>query len=356
MKLSFLMVKQPIGQFYIASINAGKLVKYCYIHRRDYNPQLFMSIGGVQRKDSKERINQIKKYSSDPDSTFPSSIIVSVDSSRLKITQQFIEFPDDSKELFEIIDGQHRILGLNESEYLNDFEIPVVIMPDLTEEEKAYVFSTINSNQKKIDPSLIYDLFEVSQHRSPQRTIHEVARAMNSDESSPFYRKLKMLGYKTQETEILSQGTFVNALITLISKKPKDDVIDIKNKKKLESDKALPLRNYFINDQDEIIYKIIYNYFSAIRDVFPKEWANTKDYIICRTTGFGGLCMALERLVSDGYEKKTMDYDYFYGIINKYRLFLDQNHKKLTSEFYPSNISLQRSIRNDIISAAGIND
>ena len=106
-------------------------------------------------------------------------------------------------------------------------------MFDLTEEEKAYIFSTINSNQAKVDKSLIYDLFELSTERSPLKTCHYIARIMNSKEDSPFYQRLKMLGKKENELSTLSQGTFVKGLVDLISKQPQKDMILIKNGKKV---------------------------------------------------------------------------------------------------------------------------
>ena len=98
-------------------------------------------------------------------------------------------------------------------------------MFDLTVAEEAYIFSTINSNQRKVDPSLIYDLFDVSTNRSPQKTAHEIARVMNSSTSSPFYNRLKMLGKKAsgQDKASLSQGTFAKSILMLISKKPDED-------------------------------------------------------------------------------------------------------------------------------------
>ena len=87
-------------------------------------------------------------------------------------------------------------------------------MFDLTEEEKAYVFSIINSKQTKVSSSLIYDLFSLSQHRSPTKTAHEIARALNRNTESPFYKRLKMLGKKIEgeDKATLSQGTFVKYL------------------------------------------------------------------------------------------------------------------------------------------------
>lgn len=67
-------------------------------------------------------------------------------------------------------------------------------MFDLTDEEKAYVFSIINSKQTRVNPSIVYDLFSLAERRSPQKTCHEIARGINSNPDSPFYKKLKMLG------------------------------------------------------------------------------------------------------------------------------------------------------------------
>ena len=59
-----------------------------------------------------------------------------------------------------------------------DFDIPVVVMFNLKEEQKAYVFSTINGNQVKVERSLIYDLFDLSESRGPYKTCHQIARIM----------------------------------------------------------------------------------------------------------------------------------------------------------------------------------
>lgn len=77
-----------------------------------------------------------------------------------------------------------------------DFNLPVVLMFNLTMEEKAYVFSIINSTQTKVSMSLIYDLFDLSKTRSFQKTAHEIARSLNKMNNSPFFNRLKMLGKK----------------------------------------------------------------------------------------------------------------------------------------------------------------
>lgn len=94
---------------------------------------------------------------------------------------------------------------------------------------------------------------------------------MNSNPQSPFYRKLKMLGKKESDRESLSQGTFVTYLCSLLSKGPKDDMIKLKSEKSIEYDDNYPLRKYFIDNKDEVILKIIENYFGAVEEVFDKE-------------------------------------------------------------------------------------
>ena len=218
-------VNQPIGTFYLGALKASKLIGITKTNRRELGE-------GVQRELSKARVKGIQQYCQDPDATFPTPIILAIEttgktyiqeSKSAKGIYEFV-FSEDST-IAEILDGQHRIEGIRSCETVDELELPIVIMCDLTEEEKAYVFSTINRNQVKVDKSLIYDLFELSEKRSPYKTCHEIARILNSKPSSPFYRRLKMLGKKGGVTESLSQGTFVEYLCNLISRKPKEDMI-----------------------------------------------------------------------------------------------------------------------------------
>ncbi len=135
---------------------------------------------------------------------------------------------DENSIIGEIIDGQHRIEGIKKSSKIDDFELPITLMFNLTEEEKAYIFSIINSKQTKVPKSLIYDLFFLSEERSPQKTCHEIARLFNSDENSSFFKRLKMLGRKEHQEASLSQGSFIKYLLPNISKKPDEDLRNIK--------------------------------------------------------------------------------------------------------------------------------
>jgi DGQHR domain-containing protein len=330
-------INQPIGTFYIGKLPAETVIKIAHVKKRKYDSDKSTTFGGVQRPESDSRINEIAKYCSDPDATFPTPIIISVDEkSTYTLNGSVLEFNDD--EFYgEVIDGQHRIKGIKKSDYIDKFELPIIFMFNLIEEEKAYIFSTINSKQTRVPMSLIYDLFDVYETRSPMKVCHELARTFNSDETSPFYKRLKMLGAKQDELASLSQGSFVKYLIPLISKTPDQDAIDIKKSKPLNPDNSCSLRVYFEKGEDEIIYKILFNLFNSFKEVFYEEWTNPSEYILTKTLGYGAIVKAFPVMYEKGKEKKDLSSEHFIPETIKIKEHFKNLNIKLTSEVFPSN-------------------
>lgn len=254
---------------------------------------------------------------------------------------ELVEFDDnmmsfnEEQVIGEIIDGQHRIYGIMKSK-ISEIELPVVIMFDLIPQEKAYIFSTINSNQVTVPKSLIYDLYDVSELRSPYKTCHEIARALNSDKKSPYYNRLKMLGKKMSDNEVLSQGTFVYELIKMITNNPQKDGIAIKNNKELDylDERKYPFRDLFIRGKDELIYKIILNAFTAVKNVFHNDW-NSEKSILSKSMGYGAILRAMPEIVKRGRYDKKLNLEFFED------LFINGNNLKLTSEFFPPSSQTQ---------------
>lgn len=351
MTYKYIEIIQPIGNFYICGVPSEDLVDRVESKRKSSDSD------GVQRDIQNSRIKSIAEYCSDPDAIFPTPIVISVsDESGVQVDseKEVIIIPDDGSIIGDVIDGQHRLWGIKESDYSSAFILPVVFVFNLTVEEKAYIFSTINSNQVKVDPSLIYDLFDVSKMRSPFKTAHEIARAFNSSLDSPFYNRLKMLGKKQpdQENAILSQGTFVKGILQLFSKNPQEDARAIKRGEELKSDSKLPLRHYFIKENDKIIYKILLNCFSALREVFWNEWDHPKDNILWKTTGFGAIIYSLPSLCRNGFYNKDLTKDYF---IQAFLLFRDELLNRgiyLNKDFFSGGgVQLQKSLARIIINS-----
>ena len=223
-------------------------------------------------------------------------------------------------------------------------------MFNMNVEEKAYVFSTINSTQTKVSMSLIYDLFDLSTKRSPQKTAHEIARSLNKIENSPFYNRLKMLGKKEPDQcfATLSQGTFVKQLLTLISRDPDEDISRIKRGMVL-SRYNLPFRLYFIEERDDVILKILMNCFTALKVVFADEWKNPMKNVLWKTTGYGAIIKAFPYLYDRGAERKDLSQDYFIYCFENLKRYMEGMKKDFSNKFYSGGgEQLQQKLAEDI--------
>ncbi|OXA73023.1 hypothetical protein B0A67_06155 [Flavobacterium aquidurense] len=337
----YIEFSQPIGTFYLSKLNALDLLDIVDITPRSE------SLEAVQRDENTRRINEIAEYCSDPDATFPTPIIVSV--------YENISFDSDNNsfnipkiKIGQVLDGQHRLKGINKSGLANKFELPVVFMFNLIEEEKAYVFSIINSKQTKVSMSLIYDLFELTKSRSPQKTIHEVARSLNTSKASAFFNRLKMLGKKSegQDNATLSQGTFVKSLLTLISKDPESDQIKLKNNDELDRINSLPLRDYFIDSEDEVILKVLENLFNGVKNAFIELWENPNNNILWKTTGFGAIVKSFNDIYSLGNQHNDLSEVFFTRFFSHFKREISKKDIKLTSEYFTSNEQQQTKLSN----------
>jgi DGQHR domain-containing protein len=325
----YIKFEQPAGTFYLSKMSPRDIQSISIVESR-------AGSGGPQREESLKRRKEIANYCKDPDATFPTPIILSVSSDYIK------NFNENSFDLVikdgiaSILDGQHRVSGILSSENIDDFELPVVIVVDLTEEEKAYIFSIINSKQTKVSPSLIYDLFDVSTHRSPQRTCHEIARSFNSDKSSPFFGRLKMLGKGGGDIASISQGSFIKSLMKLITNKPEEYAVNIKNSVELTPENR-PFNNYFIEGRDDVIRKVLVNLFRAVEEVFPNEWRQPDTFILSKSIGYGAILKAYPNIHKSGIENKSLTFDFFVSIMKAFRDKLAEEGLELTSANFSSN-------------------
>lgn len=308
-QVSFPVIKvnQPIGEFFIGNINARELVEISYadVRRIEGEQRDVEKYLGIQRPLDKARVKKIKQYLRSPDASFPTGVILAVDQNCAEFdesglmtlrsfTADFLEDSISLSKVAKVLDGQHRIAAfMNEQGSLDislndmnlDFQFNVVIFVGIDIDEQANIFATVNLAQTKVNKSLVYDLEGLSKTRSPFRSCHQIAVALDSvDKRSPLYHRIKRLGVKTKgrdAAEPLTQANFVESLIKLISPDPfSDRNLYMKGKKPKYSDQAelnkFPFRNLFINEGDNDIALIIFNYFSSIRRKWPIAWESTE--------------------------------------------------------------------------------
>jgi len=310
-----LVAQQPIGTLYIGVMNYDDLehISFADVRRMQLgieNREVEDYIG-IQRELSEKREKEIGKYVNLIDATFPNSIILSISSKYATYdpessTMSILHKDDVAK----ILDGQHRIAGLTHFEKTGkEFQLVVSIFIDMELEDQAIVFATINKEQKSVSNSLVADLFAFAESRSPQKTAHNIARALNKKDGSPFYKKIKILGSAVnKELESITQDTFVKNLLQYISKDPQSDRNFYKVNRK--SGKKLPLvtgteleryflRNMFIEDEHDInIAQLLFNYFYVVQEKWPSAWGELQpNMILNRSTGF----IALMRFFKNVY-------------------------------------------------------
>lgn len=311
-QISFKCIKciQPIGEFYIGAMNHEDLITISYVDIRRLETGSEMReveiYTGIQRELSKSRVKEIAKYVNMVDATFPTGVILHIKPEDIisfdeKEGLMTIPFRDN---VAKVLDGQHRIAGLEFFQKSGtSFQINVTIFVGMELEDQAIVFATINKTQTKVNKSLVADLFEFSTHRSPQKTAHNIARALNQLEGSPFKDRINILGIANdKEKETITQATFSDYLMKLLSKDYMGDRDLYKRGKKPEtfSEKELrlrPFRNLFINEDDSTIAKIVLEFFAAVEMKWPKAWGQVeREMILNKSTGFIALTYILRDL------------------------------------------------------------
>lgn len=340
MNLKVIPFEQPAGSFFLSVMKADDVIRISDASPRYFDPLTMKSGGGIQRFVSKRRVDEIAEYARTVDATFPTPILLALRESCYSMRDDGSIDVDEGSCISDIVDGQHRVRGLDQSGLAKDFMVPVVFILEPTEEQKALMFATINGKQTKVPASLIYDLFGVSETRSPQKTAHEVARALNSTPERAWYRRLKMLGTKTPGSmESLSQGTFVKQLLPLISKNPVDDMNLIKQGHTPRRYPECIFNTYFVDNKDATILKILMNLFEGVKMTWPTEWDNPAAYILSKSVGFTGIMSALPTVYRQGLDRVDLSADYFSRVFLKAKGLMEARGQRLTSEFFSASAS-----------------
>jgi DGQHR domain-containing protein len=351
MSYPYIIVDQPAGTFYLTAMPARDVVRISRAKPRIFNPETLTSEGGIQREPSERRVRAISEYASTSDAAFPTAVLLAVKSEDCVLQNGQISIDGDG--VADIVDGQHRVEGLRFTREVEQakFTLPIVLIIDATEEEKALLFATINGTQTKVPASLVYDLYGVTDSRSPARTCHEIARSLNSMQESPWYRRLKMLGRKSSagSTESLSQGTFVKFLLPLISVDPAGDADLLKNGKPPGSYPQCVFNDYFRKEKDSQILKVLLNVFNAVRKTWPKEWDDAEHFVLTKTLGFSGIMRALPDLVKGGRKRGELSEEYFSKIFARTKELMDAANKTLASGQFSASASGEAEFRDLIL-------
>lgn len=173
--------------------------------------------GAVQRVLNKRRIADIKEFILGGHTFFNSFILNWTDENFTpEIKDGEISIPIVSASA-QVIDGQHRIAGfeaaIEEEDSVGERDIIVTLCMKLTTQKAAEIFLNINTEQKPVPKSLMYDLFgefiDDESHAVNRAT--DIARYLNDDSDSPLYKLIKFPG-SPRGVGSVELSTFVSSI------------------------------------------------------------------------------------------------------------------------------------------------
>lgn len=355
-KIPVIRVRQSEWDMYVGVIAAHDLYFMAEVDRIRLKELRIPKYAGYQRALIEDRVESIRDYLSTPDSTFPNTIIVSIDSEfieewnpindEFELTSIFVKREQGA---IRIIDGQHRCAALDAAD--DSFRVIVTMFVDLEIAKCARIFAKINSTQKSVNPSIAYQLFGYAEDRSPQKTGHDIAELLNTTDGSPFFKKLRMLGTRDDwNAGTLSQATFCKYLMQLYTKKPEQDENALLRGETLRVYEGYPLREFFIKNNDKGILEVIWRFFYNVANNWPEQWDDESGKsILVKTTGYTAFVQVLKEWLLGADRSEVIKDKGVVERLKKIKERYDDQEHRFTRQNYPAGSQGFSELRNKLL-------
>lgn len=367
----------------------------------------------IQRKVNNSKVEKIADFLiNDPKAMFPTNIVISIPNQVIEnyeendknitltldktVNEEIIK--ENGNVYLTIIDGQHRIRGIERAlervrESINNiskvlksssinittesnlekqleknnallnrllsFELIVTFFIGISLEYQAMIFATINKTQTKVPENLVYSLFGITKNDSPQKTSLEVVLALNGIEKSPFFNRIKLVGgsYERGMLIPISQASMVKSILIHISNNPREAENDrFKDRRELRNNfntKGNEFRKYYAENEDKKIIRILYSFFSAVRDCFVDDSGSSLwnlpsegkiSNILQTNVGYTSLLKVLFHILPNIQEEDRDKKEIYLSYLNK-----TKNINLLESGKYPFTSATINVLYNDLI-------
>lgn len=248
-----IQVHQGEREFFLTVLTAKQLASISYVAIRGQSDEE----GAVQRIFNRDRLSSLRRYALQGGS-YPSSIVLNwTGKTHPKFDDGLLTVLLEPRSA-QIIDGQHRVEGLREaiveSVDIGDTQIPVSIYVGLDTKACADLFLSINTEQKQVPRSLVFDLYGVASESVVDPAAvraRDIAMHLNEDCGSPYFENIKMPNQPIRKGGI-ALSTAVAALKPLVEAKGIFEQIDA--------------------SELEVQKKIVMNYFLALRRRYGERW------------------------------------------------------------------------------------
>src|SRR5262245_41505212 len=282
-------IRQKDGIFYFVSFKAKDILSRVRFTSRFYfegetieaeadaDDPIAKFIGKVERSEkafqrllSRRKVREIVNFyeSAETQPAIPGSVLLfSEEVLSFKPLGQFESVGNlgDPKSGFLIIDGQHRLAGLQfygakNPSLLDQIEVPCVIFDGKTADFAAEMFVIINSTQTRINRSHLVDLLDrISRYDDKTRLAAVLVRKLYEEASSPLQYKINRLGGRSRQEKWILQAELFNEVKKLIESHEKFFMKELRGK---------PERSF----------ELIVDYLKAVRTVMDRVWGANDRY------------------------------------------------------------------------------
>ncbi len=285
----YIQVKQRDRTFLLTKLPASLVatISYASVRGQDDEP------GAVQRLLNASRISSIKTFTVQV-ANFPASIVLNWVSKNppLRRDHKTVVIPKVERAA-QIIDGQHRVAGIKaaiaEDHALAALELPIALYEGLDTHACADIFLSINTEQKPVPRSLVYDLYGIASEPvvDPASVrARDIVVALNETQDSPYFELIKMPGSPRTKGGI-ALSTAVAAIKPLVEEKG-------------------ALYNIGITEL-ELQKRIILNFLSALRTLYGGGWFDKSNAFLYGVGFTGAMQFFRERLVAYCQQQRSFE-------------------------------------------------
>ncbi len=217
-RFRYIEIKQSKRAFILTAVPANLLtrISYAAIRRKDEEE------GAVQRVLNHGRIAGIKTFALQG-GDFPVSIVLNWVTGTLKRDENMVTIPDKPRAA-QLLDGQHRVAGLEEAiaenEELGRQLVPVAIYEGLSTTDCADIFLSINTEQRPVPRSLVFDLYGIASEElvdSAAVRARDITVSLNEDGQA--YAGLIKFPNTPRQRGGIALSTAVSAIKPLVEEK-----------------------------------------------------------------------------------------------------------------------------------------
>ena len=216
---------------YTFSMSPEYLLKIAYVSHRARGKR--SDVPTYQRMVSRARLRKIARYISEPDSLFPTNIVVNLEPGKKGSGAQFERAKQDTgaagatfgwltlRPTYKsawIIDGQHRLFAYSGHPKARTGALSVLAFEGLPGSMQQQLFIDINAEQKSVKRSLLQELF-ADLHRDSddprkliQALLSEAVQELDRDIDSPFFDRILLADNTRTETRCISMNSLFSAL------------------------------------------------------------------------------------------------------------------------------------------------